>query len=155
MKTDAVLSECRKYRFALWRIWDKSKPNVMFICLNPSGADENNDDPTVRRCINYTQTWGYGGLCIGNLFAFRSTKRTELFSARDPIGKGNNEWLIKLAQESSLVVAAWGNYGAYLGRSKEVMRIIPNLHYLKMNKTGEPTHPLYLKKTLRPTPIKI
>ncbi|GHX72979.1 hypothetical protein VCSRO16_3593 [Vibrio cholerae] len=73
MKNTAELSKCRKYRYALWRTWDSDKPFAMFIGLNPSTADEKNDDPTLRRCINFAKSWGYGGVCMANLFAFRAT----------------------------------------------------------------------------------
>lgn len=155
LKTDAVLSECRKYRFALWRIWDESKPYAMIIGLNLSTADETEDDPTVKRCIEFARSWGYGGLCMANLFAFRATMPTDMFTASDPIGVENDKWLIKLAKSAGVVVAAWGNNGTYLSRSKEVIQLIPDLHCLKMNKTGEPAHPLYLKATLRPTPLSV
>ena len=155
MKTDAVLSNCRKYRFALWRIWDESKPYAMIIGLNPSTADEKEDDPTITRCIGFARSWGYGGLCMANLFAFRATEPADMFAASDPIGPGNDEWLIKLADGAGVVVAAWGNDGAYLGRSNEVTLLISDLHCLKINMTGEPAHPLYLKGSLRPIPLSI
>lgn len=106
LKTDAVLSTCRKYRFALWRIWDESKPYAMIIGLNPSTADEKEDDPTIARCIGFARSWGYGGLCMANLFAFRATEPADIFAASDPIGPGNDEWLIKLADGAGVVVAA-------------------------------------------------
>lgn len=155
MKTHAELSKCRKYRFALWRTWDESKPYAMIIGLNPSTADETEDDPTIRRCINFAKSWGFGGLCMANLFAFRATDPNDMFTADDPIGSDNDEWLIKLAKDAGIVVAAWGNDGVHLGRSKEVLQFIPSLHYLKMNRTGEPAHPLYLKATSTPVPMNI
>ncbi len=79
MKSDAELSKCRAYRYALWRTWDESKPFAMFVGLNPSTADELEDDPTIRRCINFSKLWGYGGLCMVNLFAYRATDPTALF----------------------------------------------------------------------------
>ncbi|WP_019025685.1 DUF1643 domain-containing protein [Colwellia piezophila] len=150
MKTDAKLSECRKYRYALWRIWDETKPCVTIIGLNPSTADEVENDPTITRCINFAKSWGYGGVCMANLFAFRSTLPPDMKASSDPIGKENDDWLLKLANDSALVVAAWGNDGAYLGRSEQVKNLIPDLHFLKMNKSGEPAHPLYLKGDLKP-----
>jgi len=152
LKKDAELSECRSYRFALWRVWDESKPYAMIIGLNPSTADEKEDDPTIRRCINFAKSWGYGGLCMANLFAFRATVPNDMFNASDPIGPGNDECLSKLAKYAGVVIAAWGNDGAYLGRSSEVIKLIPNLHYLKMNKSGEPAHPLYLDSSMKPIP---
>ena len=65
IKKSATFSECRKYRYSLWRVWDESLPFVLFIGLNPSTADEIEDDPTIRRCINFTKEWGYGGMCMG------------------------------------------------------------------------------------------
>jgi hypothetical protein len=155
MKTDAKLSACRKYRFALRRIWDESKPYAMFIGLNPSTADEVANDNTITRCINFAKEWGYGGLCMSNLFAFRATVPAVMKSESNPIGEENNEWLVNLAMEAGVVVAAWGNHGSHLNRSTEVLKLIPNIHYLKLNATGEPAHPLYLSSSLKPQPINI
>lgn len=153
LKKDAKLSACRNYRFALWRIWDETKPCVMFVGLNPSTADETEDDPTLTRCINYAKAWGYGGVCMANLFAFRATAPASMMSAKDPVGSENDHWLKQLSQGAAIVVAAWGNDGCYLGRSGEVKSLLNDLHCLRMNKSGEPAHPLYLKTDLRPMPM--
>ncbi len=150
MKNTAKLSRCRKYRYALWRTWDESLPYVMFVGLNPSTAAEKTDDPTLTRCINFAKFWGYGGVCMANLFAFRATAPSVMKSADNPVGQLNNKWLKQLAQEAGLVVAAWGNDGVYLGRSQKVVKMIPDLHCLKMNKSGEPAHPLYQKADRKP-----
>ncbi len=150
LKTDAKLSSCRNYRFALWRTWDVSKPFAMIIGLNPSTADEIEDDPTITRCINFAKSWGYGGVCMANLFAYRATAPSDMKSQNDPIGADNDTWLTNLAKDAGIVVAAWGNDGSYLNRSSVVTDMLPNLHYLKMNKSGEPAHPLYLKAELIP-----
>jgi len=154
MKNTAKLSKCRKYRFALWRTWDDAKPVVLFIGLNPSTADENSDDPTLTRCINYAKLWGYGGVCMANLFAFRATEPAQMKSAKDPVGSQNNRWLKNLAGEAGLIVAAWGNDGIYLQRSKQVRKMLPGIHCLKINKSGEPAHPLYQKANLEPVKLK-
>lgn len=86
---------------------------------------------------------------MANLFAFRATDPADMKSAAEPIGKKNDEWLKKLANESGLVVAAWGNNGAFLNRSSEVRSLLGKLCYLKLNKSGEPAHPLYQKAGLR------
>jgi len=147
---DAHLSACRKYRYALWRTWDKTKPQVMVIGLNPSTADETKDDPTLIRCINFAKSWGYGSVCMANLFAYRATAPSDMKASSDPIGTENDAWLLKLSKEAGIVVAAWGNDGCYLNRSHAVRKALSNLHYLKMNKSGEPAHPLYLKGGLTP-----
>ena len=106
MKKDAVFSDCRNYRYALWRIWDDAKPYAMFIGLNPSTADETEDDPTIRRCMNFAKDWGYGGLCMTNLFAYRATIPANMMSAADPVGAENNAWLANLAENAGVIVAA-------------------------------------------------
>jgi hypothetical protein len=150
MRTDAVFSKCRKYRYALWRIWDDSEPYAMFIGLNPSTADETQNDPTINRCVNYSKKWGYGGLCIVNLFAFRATDPSVMIASDDPIGSDNDNWIKKLSIDAGVIVAAWGNEGSYLGRSKQVIDLVPNLKCININKTGEPFHPLYQSSSARP-----
>ena len=155
MEKDAKLSDCRKYRYALWRTWDSEMPYAMFIGLNPSTADETEDDPTIRRCINYAKDWGYGGLCMVNLFGFRATDPNDMKKASDPIGPDNDTWLNTLAKNAGVIIGAWGNHGSYLNRSSEIIKIIPNIKCLKQNTSGEPAHPLYQKKTATPIDISI
>ena len=150
LRKNAKLSKCRRYRFALWRVWDESKPHAMFIGLNPSTADENEDDPTLTRCISYAKSWGYGGVCMANLFSFRATEPKDMLAASDPVGRNNDKWLMILSNEADLVIAAWGNTGGHMDRSKHVRQLLSNLHCLKINKSGEPAHPLYQKSTLEP-----
>ena len=69
----AIISECEQYRYELRRIWQPKKGLVCWVMLNPSIADANIDDPTIRRCIGYTAKWGYGGRVVVNLFALRAT----------------------------------------------------------------------------------
>jgi len=155
MKNTAELSKCRRYRYALWRTWDGSKPFVLFVGLNPSTADETTDDATLTRCINFAKSWGYGGVCMANLFAYRATQPSDMKTAKDPIGLDNNSWLEKLGNDAGIVVAAWGNDGAFLGRSQQIKTLLPTLHYLKMNKSGEPAHPLYLPAKLTPQSMNL
>jgi hypothetical protein len=78
MIKDAVVSDNQLYLYQLTRIWDTSLPMVMFICLNPSTADHDNDDPTILKCIKYASNCGYGGLMMGNLFAYRATEPLDI-----------------------------------------------------------------------------
>jgi hypothetical protein len=143
----ATLSPDRKYRYALWRTWDKSKPYVMFIGLNPSTANETEDDPTIRRCINFARDWGFGGLCMANLFAFRATKPEDMKKSPDPVGPENNKFLVSLSGCAGKVIAAWGNHGDFVGRERQVKSLIAKqIHCLGKNSNGSPKHPLYLKK---------
>lgn len=150
MKKDAILSEDRKYRYVLSRIWDESKSMVMIIGLNPSTADETIDDPTIVRCIDFAKNWGYGGIYMLNLFAFRATLPKDMFSVENPIGDENDKFIEKYSKLSDKVICAWGNDGKYKNRSQEVLSKIKNKYYLKLNQTNEPAHPLYLRKDLIP-----
>lgn len=152
MIADAVISPCQQYRYSLTRQWNADLPTLMFIGLNPSTADATNDDPTLRRCIGFAKSWGYGGVIMANLFAYRATKPTDMKAAPDPIGIDNDQWLLTLANQSQLIVAAWGNHGSFLERSSAVKQLIGDLHYLSLNGSGEPKHPLYIKANTQPTP---
>lgn len=150
MQRGAIFSDDRDYRFVLWRIWDDNLPRAMFIGLNPSTANETEDDPTLLRCVHFARDWGYGGLYMTNLFAFVATDPRLMLAAREPVGTDNDSWLRDLASEVNLAVAGWGELGAHRDRSRLVSKMLPALHCLRQNRSGEPTHPLYLPRTLRP-----
>ena len=152
-KSGAVFSDCRKYRYALWRIWDVNKSLAMIIGLNPSTADETSNDPTITRCISFARSWGYGGVLVANLFGCRATSPNELRAYHEPVGKENDFWVHKIAKEAVIKVAAWGNYGKFLNRSEKILASLDQLHCIQMNKSGEPAHPLYLKAELKPVPM--
>ncbi len=153
MKSDAVISPCGKYRYALWRIWDETLPLAFFIGLNPSTADAIRDDNTIRRCVSFAQQLGYGGLSMGNLFALRSTNPKKLFEASDPTGPDNDKWLTVLKAKANIAIAAWGNNGTYLGRDQMVAKMFSDLYCLKLSTKGIPCHPLYLSSKLKPMKI--
>jgi hypothetical protein len=144
--TGAELSECRRYRYVLWRVWDGSLPKVMFVGLNPSTADETRDDPTIRRCVRFSREWRYGGVCMLNLFAYRATKPEELRKARDPVGPENDMILKEYARRAGMVVACWGNHGALYGRNQQVIGLLPRMLCFGTTARGEPRHPLYLSR---------
>ncbi|OGD52552.1 hypothetical protein A3K80_09230 [Candidatus Bathyarchaeota archaeon RBG_13_38_9] len=151
MVKGANFSEDRKYRYVLWRIWDESKPKCAFIGLNPSTANENIDDPTIRRCINYAKDWGYGELNMLNIFAFRATNPKVMKNEIYPVGPDNDYWIRHVTAEVDIVIAAWGNHGKHMKRDGSVIKIVGNkLHCLESNKNGTPKHPLYLPKTITP-----
>ena len=127
---------------------------MLFIGLNPSTADEEDDDPTILKCINYAKTWGYGKILMVNLFAFRSTDPNMLKHVEKPIGLKNNKYIKQCASEADLIIACWGNPGRLFGRDEKVislladLSLLANLYCLKQNKNGTPHHPLYLSKDL-------
>ncbi|EPR93068.1 hypothetical protein M059_09020 [Streptococcus mitis 18/56] len=123
---------------------------MAFIGLNPSTADEEANDETIRKCIGYEKRWGYGKLIMANLFAFRSTDPSLLKRVEDPVGPDNDSYIQKCVSESNLVIACWGNHDKLLNLAKVLMDSLPNLVCLKRNKNGTPHHPLYLSKDVTP-----
>lgn len=153
MRKAAVLSEDRLYRYSLLRQWDDSKGIVLFIGLNPSTADENIDDPTIRRCIQSAVNWGYGGMRMINLFGYRSTDPKNLLSVEDPIGWENDDWIRRGILKSDRIIAAWGTKGGMKDRDKTVMDVIISLSLIEclgVTKAGFPRHPLYLSYDVNP-----
>jgi len=151
----ATFSDCRKWRYDLWRIWDPSLQRVAFIGLNPSTADETKNDPTVKRCINYAKKWGYGGMHMLNIFGYRATDPKDMKAFSEPIGPDNSSAICTIARECELVICCWGTHGGYLGRGREVLYMLNNfmdVHCLAVTKDGYPNHPLYLKSELNPIP---
>lgn len=144
----AYFSPCRTWRYTLWRIWDASLPTVNWLMLNPSTADEAVLDPTLTRCKNFTLEWGYGGMVVTNLFAFRATDPAVMKSHHDPIGLENDRCIVESAVKAGLVICGWGNHGSFLGRDQKVLSMLSKenveLHCLKMTNEGAPGHPLYL-----------
>jgi len=143
----AVLSECRTWRYGLWRIWDADLPMMAFCGLNPSTADENKDDPTIRRCVNFSKDWGYGGLYMLNAYGYRATDPADMKRAIDPVGPDNDRWLTHFAERSALVIAAWGVHCSAERESEVYQLLNQNVYCLGTTKAGHPRHPLYLKKT--------
>jgi len=122
------------------------------IGLNPSTADAHRDDPTIRRCIGFARDWGAGGLVMTNLFAFRATYPTDLKKASDPVGPKNDAWIRRMAKSCSTVVAVWGNDGRWMNRSTQLRATLGRkLKVIRLNQGGEPAHPLYLPKSLKPS----
>lgn len=84
-QSGAAFSPCRRYRYRLWRTWGDAAPAV-FVMLNPSTADEIENDPTVERCERRARAMGFGGLRVANIFSLRSTDPTALYTSDDPVG---------------------------------------------------------------------
>ena len=160
--TSAVLSDCKKYRYSLTRVWDDNKPRVLFIMLNPSTADAEKDDPTIRRCIGFAKDWGYGGIYVVNLFSLRATNPKDLLKAPFVVGVENEKWFKRMSALAHLVVCAWGN-GPILDKLqkrldytwKPLSWISKPLHYIELSNDGTPKHPLYLPKNLTPKPYEV
>lgn len=164
-----IFSEDRVYRYTLWREWDidlmtgcaddslNHQSYVQFIGLNPSTADETLDDPTIRRCIGFSKAWGYGAMCMTNLFAFRATDPKVMKSVENPVGEDNQHHLLDISSKAGVVIAAWGNHGTYRCMDLTVKQWLGSigvqLMCLRKSKDGNPVHPLYLPKDLKPIPL--
>jgi len=140
----AEFSNCGKYRYALWRIWDSTKPLVMYIGLNPSVADAYRDDPTIRRVRDFTNRFGFGGFYMMNLFAWITPYPEELKLSSNLIGE-NDTWLKNVSLKCEKIVFAWGSANVS-NRSNEIIKMFPDAFCLGKTKNGSPKHPLYLKK---------
>lgn len=155
MLRDAILSEDRAYRYMLTRAWLGGYSTVMCIGLNPSTADETIDDPTIRRCVAFAQSWGYERMTMFNLFAYRATDPAVLVrecrAGVDVVGAENDEHLVLGASHARVVIAAWGAHPFARERAAQVRAILPPLHCLRTTKGGAPAHPLYLPGSLTPT----
>lgn len=154
--TGAEFSPCGTYRYGLWRIWDACAPSLTFIMLNPSTADDIENDPTVERCVRRAVAMGYGGLRVANLFALRSTDPTQLYLSDDPVGPENDTAILDAAKTSDMVICAWGGHGNHLGRGDTVRHLLINAgvtpYRLVMNSDGTPKHPLYVAYSVQPAP---
>lgn len=154
----ATLSDDRTYRYRLTRTWDTTLPTCVFIMLNPSTADETKNDPTIRRCIKYAETWGYGKLVVGNLFAYRTSDPDELTTIEDPVGPENDRYLKEICTPDRLVVVAWGNNGTLDDRCYDVMDKLygwlgERPFAIGTTKHGHPWHPLRKPSDVIPRPF--
>ena len=148
MLRTASFSRCGRYRYSLTRIWDESRPGVLLIGLNPSKADAQQDDPTIRRCIGLARSWGFGRFVIVNLFALCSPSPAVLRAVDDPIGPRSNRVIRTKAQLADQVVLMWGNHGRLYGRDQAVLDLLPELplHCIGQTAVGAPRHLLYARR---------
>jgi len=157
----AVFSPCRTWRYHLQQVWDESKPNLIWLMLNPSTADEMKNDPTVERCEQRARMWDFGGVEVFNLFAFRATNPNEMASHPDPVGPENDKWMAEFARKSktTLAIIGWGEHGKHLDRGRDVLALIDKhkgqVHALKVNASGHPKHPLYIGYSQESMPYSI
>ncbi|MDQ0894478.1 DUF1643 domain-containing protein [Agromyces ramosus] len=128
------------YRYSLTRVWDEALPTITYVLLNPSTADAQQLDPTLRRCVSFAKREGYGGMVILNLYAFRTKSPKVMKAATDPVGPENDRML---AGVTGTVVAGWGN-NADPARVAQVVALLPPLLALGVTKKGNPQHPLYV-----------
>lgn len=153
MRRDACFDSTGFYRYALTREWDSGAAEVVFVMLNPSAADAERDDPTIRRCIQLARAWGYGRLRVVNLFAFRTADPRVLRRIEDPVGPENDGYLAEAANGGHVAVLAWGNAGEIGGRDRAVRHLFRGAHCLGITKQGQPRHPLYVPRDTHPVQL--
>lgn len=186
--TGAIISADGRYRYRLWREWrlwpdtanwywwqENGKPvldgagapigepkSCVFIMLNPSTADADADDATIRRCVAFAKRWKYDRLDVFNLFAYRATDPRALLALNDsddPVGPKNLHYLQSFLEHRATVghiICAWGNHGAHLGQDETMLGWLQGFdrYALKLSKDGHPAHPLYLPTDSDPIPFR-
>lgn len=161
MNGTAAISDCGRYRYELTRVWDKDRREVVFLMLNPSTADALADDRTIEKCCRFARRWGWGGIRVYNLFAWRATDPDQLSGVEDPIGPENDGYIFR-GTRNRPVVAAWGSSTVMRGdvdmlraRAHAVCRLLEQckqenplfvLSALVVNQDGHPRHPLYVRE---------
>lgn len=128
----------------------------MFVMLNPSTANEIQNDPTVERCERRARTLGFGAFQVTNIFAWRDTDPRKMRAAQNPVGPDNDSVLLQGAEWADRIIAAWGTHGAHMGRGAKVAQMLAqtgvDLAHLGLSKAGHPKHPLYLPYAQQPEP---
>ncbi len=147
----ASFSRCRRYRYSLTRHFSKGHGVCVIIGLNPSVADHQQDDPTIRRCMQFAYDWGFSELVMVNLFAWCATKPQDLFAAEQPVGPRNMRTLQRHAKRADRVVAAWGTHGSFQSQGQKIALALSAfpLHCFGHTKNNEPLHPLYQPRDAR------
>lgn len=151
MVRTASFSRDRRYRYRLDRRWADG-PRVTWIMLNPSTADAQTDDPTIRRCIDFSRRWDFGEMTVVNLYSWRATRPDALSDAQDPVGPRTNRVLRKAIAGADALIVAWGNVPTeFHHRADEVRETLPaGVSCLGLTTLGHPRHPLYVPASVSP-----
>lgn len=153
--SSARISADGKYRYVLTRDgWLGGNGSVAFVMLNPSTADAETDDRTIRRCIGFAQSWGFARLSVVNLYAYRATKPASLALVKDPVGPENDGWLHETGWTADEVVVAWGAHRFARKRAATALGLLQRgrgerLKCITTTQAGYPAHPLYLRASER------
>ncbi len=158
---EAVFSDDMVYRYLLkaqwhWAIDPYLSPRLAcWIMLNPSTADQDNLDPTLRRCRRFSWDWAFGGMLIANLFALRSTDASKLEQVPDPYGPENDDFIKSAIERADAVIVAWGTNVRRPVVKEQADRVLGMIRSanklprcLKVSATGAPCHPLYMPSSL-------
>ena len=161
MQNECQFSACRRYRYTLLHRWDElfARRRALFICLNPSTADENQLDPTLKRIKSFCGRLGANEFLMLNIFAYRATDPKDMMAVEDPVGPDNNASIhAAIIEAYDLnnghldIVGGWGNHGLHQDRQNVILELLepfrelPNLNIscLGKNANKSPKHPLYI-----------
>jgi hypothetical protein len=162
-QSEAHFSDCEKYRYWLRRDWDLSRKAISFLMLNPSTADEVDNDPTIERCQRRAITMGYGSMIIVNLFPFRMTDSKQLNTVDDLLGDVTeaDDCILRAVHVSSITVCGWGKHPLAASRAQTVLSKLKSANLqdkvkcLQLNADKSPQHPLYIAYAQQPVPFDI
>jgi hypothetical protein len=161
---DAAFSPCGHYRWWLERVWAPQRQRLLFVGLNPSRADRQHDDPTLRRLQGFARAWGYGALEVLNLFARISPSPAAMRRVTDPVGAHTDDWIRRrlASHPGAALWLGWGNQGGWGDRDLAVLALLQGWWAgegsrrpclcLGVTASGRPRHPLYLAADLAPQP---
>ncbi len=152
-----------RFRYSLTREWSAANSRIAFVMLNPSTADHNQDDPTIRRCMGFARSWGFGALDVVNLFALRATDPRELSLATDPIGQDNPRALRRVLERADETLLAWGSSVRHapppaLARALDTLAQCAAdrpLSCLGLTAHAHPRHPLFVRGDTPRTPCTL
>lgn len=160
IRRTADISPCGKFRYSLTRTWEIGLPVVTFVMLNPSVANAEIDDPTIRRCMGFARSWGFGGIVVKNLYPYRATKPMDLFLAMKVMDvTGGSRGDQELRNLEGLVIAAWGAHATEEAIKRFARLSAPSPVYclcqLRVKSKRRqgliiPAHPLFLPSDLTP-----
>ena len=157
MPNACVFSPDRRHRYSLIHRWDDlltpaREAGIAWICLNPSTADENQLDPTLRRIRGFSAAWGYTHFVMLNAFAYRATDPADMKAAADPVGPDNDRWIAHWAGQVDRVMLGWGEHGTHNERHARVLALLDpaKVYCLARNASGQPKHPLYVAQKNQP-----
>lgn len=163
----AIISDCGLYRYRLERADLPPLPEVIidddnfhplcgkvvaFFGINPSTADAELDDSTVRKWTGFCRRWGVPRYIVGNVFAFRATDVGALYHAENAVGPENLRHLKQIIADADVLVPCWGSsdkvFKSMRGRLQTLLYILqssgkPVMHF-GLTKSGDPKHPLML-----------
>lgn len=155
----ALFSECQQYRYQLLEVWDKNKPLVLWLLMNPCVARTEFIDPTLRKRGKFSRFWDYGELLVGNVHAYHATDKNWLLEVVDPVGPENDRMMLEMTNQAQIIVLAYGPPPKALRQQGAAVVALLSHHegisHLELAKDGTPKHFLYLPDHLRPQPHRL